>query len=151
MIADNIKNAHLYYKLEKNYAEALGFLKNTDLKVLPDGKYPIKGDEVFAIIQTYTTKPESEGKLEAHRQYTDIQYIISGEEKLGYTNINKFSPTTEYDEEKDIIFGEGEPAFIKAESGDFLIFAPQDAHMPCICTGEPSLVKKVVIKILNSN
>ncbi len=151
MIADNIKNASFYYNLEKNYKEAFEFLKNSDLINIPDGKYTIKNDEVYAIIQTYTTKPETEGRLEAHKKYTDIQYIISGEEKLGYSNINNFIPTTEYDEEKDIIFGKGNASFIKAQDGDFLIFNPQDAHMPCICIDNPSFVKKAVVKILNSN
>ena len=147
MIADNIKNAHFYYNFEKNYRMAFEFLEKNDLEALPDGKYSIKDDEIYAIVQQYVTKPEAEGKLEAHQKYTDIQYIISGEEKLGYANISKFLPTTPYDAEKDIIFGEGEASFIKAQAGVFMIFMPQDAHMPCICTDKPSSVKKVVIKI----
>lgn len=150
MIADNIKNAHFYYNIEENYRIALEFLKNNDLITMPEGKYSIKNDEIYAIVQQYTTKIEAEGKLEAHRKYTDIQYIVSGEEKLGYSNIDNFIPTTDYDEEKDIIFGKGETSFIKAKAGDFLIFTPQDAHMPCICIDEPTFVKKVVIKILVS-
>lgn len=148
MIADNIKNAHFYYNLEENYRLALEFLKNNDLMTMPEGKYFIKDDEIYAIVQQYTTKFEVEGKLEAHRKYTDIQYIVSGEEKLGYAYINDFTPTTIYDEEKDIIFGKGEASFIKAKAGDFLIFTPQDAHMPCICMENPSAVKKIVIKII---
>jgi len=151
MIADNLKNAHFYYNLEEKYRLALEFLKNTDLMATPNGKYPIKGDEIYAIVQEYSTKQESEGKLEAHQKYTDIQYIISGEEKLGYAYIERFSPTTPYDQEKDIIFGEGTCSFIEAQAGDFLIFTPQDAHMPCISIDSVTPVKKVVIKVLTSN
>lgn len=150
MIADNLKNAEFYYNLGEKYRIALEYLQKTDLKSTPNGKYSIKGEEIFAIVQEYTTKPESEGRLEAHRKFTDIQYIVEGEEKLGYAHIDDFSATTEFDTEKDIIFGTGKASFIQAKEGDFLLFAPQDAHMPCICADEPSKVKKVVIKILEN-
>lgn len=147
MIANNIKNAHFYYNIDKKYQTALEFLQNTDMKNLENGKYSIQGENIYIIVQEYQTKPENEGKLEAHQKYTDIQYIITGKEKLGYLDIDNFSPSTFYDTDKDIIFGEGNCDFIKAEEGDFVIFTPQDAHMPCISINEPLQVKKAVIKI----
>lgn len=153
MIVDNIKNAHLYYNLGEKYKIAFEFLKNTDMKNLENGKYPIQGEEIYIIVQEYETKPEKEGKLEAHQKYTDIQYIITGQEKLGYLDISKFKPTTFYDTDKDIIFGQNNCAqncdFIEAKEGDFLIFTPQDAHMPCISIDGAFEVKKAVIKIKN--
>lgn len=147
MIADNIKNADFYYALGKNYRLGLEFLQKIDLQSLENGKYAIDGDEVYAIVQEYETKPEKEGKPEAHKKYADIQYIIKGKEKLGYLNIDKFSPTTDYDPKKDIVFGEGDCDFIRAEQGDFLIFTPEDAHMPCISIDTASPVKKIVVKV----
>lgn len=149
MIVDNIKNAHLYFGINEKYKTALEFLQNTDLKSLENGKYPIQGEDIYIIVQEYETKPEKDGQLEAHKKYTDIQYIITGQEKLGYINIDKFSPKTFYDTDKDIIFGGGNCDFIKANEGDFLIFTPQDAHMPCISINESLQVKKAVIKIKN--
>ena len=149
MIVDKLKNAHFYYGINANYQKAMEFLQYTDLKNLENGKYQIKNDEIYAIVQEYETKSESKGKLEAHKKYTDIQYIVEGQEKLGYTNIENFSPSTEYDSEKDIIFGDGDCDFITANPREFLIFTPEDAHMPCISTKSPSHVKKIVIKIRN--
>ncbi len=149
MIVDNIKNAHFYYNIDKKYQIALEFLIKTDLNKLENGKYPIQGDDIYIIVQEYQTKPENEGKLEAHKKYTDIQYIIKGQEKLGYLNIDKFLPQTSYDADKDIIFGEGNCDLIKADKGDFMIFTPQDAHMPCISINKALQVKKAVIKIRN--
>lgn len=149
MIVDNIKNAHFYYNLDEKYKTALEFLKNTDLKNLENGKYPIQGEDIYIIVQEYQTKSEKDGKLEAHQKYTDIQYIITGQEKLGYLNIDKFFPQTFYDADKDIIFGKGDGDFIKANEGDFLIFTPKDAHMPCISVDESLKVKKAVVKIKN--
>ncbi len=149
MIVDNIKNAHLYFDINPKYKTALEFLQNTNLANLPNGKYPIQGEAIYIIVQEYQTKPEKDGKLEAHKKYTDIQYIIKGKEKLGYLDINKFSPQTFYDTGKDILFGDGDCTFIEANEGDFLIFTPNDAHMPCISIDAPLQAKKAVIKIKN--
>ncbi|MEI8378097.1 MAG: YhcH/YjgK/YiaL family protein [bacterium] len=149
MIVDNIKNAYIYYELGEKYKTALEFLQQTNLVNLENGKYPIDGEDIYIIIQEYETKPEEEGKLEAHQLYTDIQYIIKGKEKLGYSDIKNFSPQTFYDSAKDIIFGSGNFDFVAANEGDFVIFTPQDAHMPCISIDKPLQVKKAVIKIKN--
>lgn len=149
MIIDKLQNAKFYYGLGENFQKAFEFLKNTDLKSLENGKHLLDGENLYVSIDDYDTKPENLGKFEAHRKYVDIQYIISGSEKLGYTDIENCTPVTDYDEEKDIVFLENneENRFAYANEGDFLIFAPQDAHMPCISQEKPSHVKKAVVKI----
>lgn len=147
MITDNIENAQYYYCLGKNFQKGFEFLQNTDLLSLDNGKYEIEGENIFVSIQDYYTKTESEGKFEAHKKYADIQFVIKGSEKLGFTNIKSCKPITEFDEEKDIIFFDGEGDFIKAKAGTFLIFMPQDAHLPCISIDKPHYVKKAVVKV----
>ena len=147
MIIDKLQNAYLYYGIDEKIATALKYLENTDLYKFQNGKYEIEGDDIFVIAQDYHTKPLSEGKFEAHRNYIDIQYIIKGTEKMGYTNIHKLKSATEYDEEKDIIFFEGEGDFVTVEEGFFTIFAPEDAHMPGIESKTSDYVKKAVVKI----
>ena len=83
MIFDNLNNMEQYYKLNENFKIGFEFLLNNDLKSLKDGKYQIKGDEVFANIQSLTTKEKSQKKWEAHKKYIDIQYVISGKECMG--------------------------------------------------------------------
>ena len=147
MIIDKLQNASLYYGISEKIATALKYLENTDLSGFQNGKYEIKGDDIFVIVQDYNTKPLSEGKFEAHRKYIDIQYIIKGVEKMGYTYFHKLKPATEYDEEKDIIFFEGEGDFVTVEEGFFTIFAPEDAHMPGIESKTSEYAKKAVVKI----
>ena len=147
MIIDKLSNAEFYYGINEKIKTSLNYLKNTNLLNLENGRYEVDGDDIFVIIQDYQSKPENEGKWEAHRKYTDIQYIIKGRERLGYLNINEFTPDTSYNDEKDIIFGMGSGGFVTAKTGDFVIFTPQDAHMPRICVKEPEYVKKAVIKI----
>ena len=104
MITDTIQNAENYYKLGENFQKGFEFLKNTDLKNLENGKYQIDGENVFVSVQDYTTKPESEGKFEAHKKYADIQFIIKGEEKIGYTNIQNCTPSRFYNSKGKYFF-----------------------------------------------
>lgn len=147
MIVDNIKNAPLYYDLNDRIKTALKYLEKTDLKNLPCGKHEISGDDIFIIVEEYNSKPIEQGKWEAHRKYIDIQIVIKGEEKLGYTNVNNIRTIVEYDADKDILFGKGDGSFINASAKDFLIFTPEDAHMPGIAISSPSPVKKAVVKV----
>lgn len=149
MIFDNIKNAQTYFKLGANFKKAFEFLQGAPGLQL--GKYEIEGDNIWANIQEYQTKLPQEGRLEAHRKYIDIQFIIKGEEKFGCLNIAQTLEDTPYSVQDDLEFlkaKEGENInFIKAKEGDFLIFFPSDAHMPCICTDVPKYLKKAVVKI----
>lgn len=150
MIVDKIENADSYSDLGANFQKAFEYLKNSDLINLENGKYEIDGENIFVSIQDYNTKPESEGKFEAHKVYTDIQFIIKGEEKLGWADIKNCKATTFYDDKNDIVFLDcqnGAGDFVHAKKNYFVIFTPDDAHMPCIAESEPSYVKKAVVKI----
>ena len=150
MIVDKIENAHLYYGIGENFKKGFEYLKNTDLINLKNGKYEIDGEKIFVSVQDYITKPEPQGKYEAHKKYADIQFIIKGEEKLGWDNISDFSPNTCYDEENDIVFLDKQNSsnqFIQASKDYFVVFFPEDVHMPCITFEKPSYVKKAVVKI----
>ena len=147
MILDKIENAHLYKALNKRIEKAFEYIKATDLKNIKPGKYEIDGENIFALVSEYKTKSEQEGKLEAHRKYIDVQYVISGEELMGYVPIGGQKVLDPYKEENDIIFFTGEKSFIKVSTGMFAIFFPEDVHMPGIMTKESLPVKKLVIKV----
>lgn len=150
MIIDLIEYAHLYQSLSKRISKALEYIKQTDLKNLQPGKYDIDGENIFALVSEYETKLESEGKPEAHRKYIDVQYVISGEERMGYAPLNKQEILEPYKNENDIIFYKGEnhlSGSCRIDEGMFAIFFPTDVHMPGINTGRTSHVKKLVIKV----
>jgi YhcH/YjgK/YiaL family protein len=71
-----------YYGLSKNLDTAFDWLKEGTWRQLSAGKYQIRGDDVFALVQEYITKEHSVCRFEAHRQYIDIQMLISGEEMI---------------------------------------------------------------------
>lgn len=148
MIIDKIENAHQYYGLGENIKKGLKFIAENNLKNFESGKYNIDGEKVYISIQEYRTKKPEEGKWEAHKKYTDIQYIIEGEEKLGFSFAEKCKAITEYDTKNDIYFLEGDGNYLTAKEGYFIIFTPNDIHKPSLCITEPQTVKKAVVKLL---
>lgn len=147
MIIDTAGNANRYVNMHRFFAKAFEFLQNTDLMHAESGKYMIEGEEVFAIVQEYTSRNIAECRLEAHRKYVDIQYIVSGEELIGVNLLSNQRSKDGYDEMNDVIFFEGDFSLIKMVSGMFAIFYPDDLHMPGITSDHQTTVKKVVIKV----
>jgi len=150
MIYDSLKHLELYKGLSKDIYEGLKFLKGVDAD-MPDGVYHIN-PRVKAIVSEYETKRQDENGYEAHRANIDIQYLISGSEKIACLPIEKLDETKPYSDEKDAAFYSADVAILPQEIliGDdyFAIFFPQDGHMPQLCMDAPTPVKKVVVKVL---
>lgn len=153
MIKDNLQHLAYYNYLNSDIKKGLKYVRDTNFDELENGRYEVFEDKIYAVIQEYNTKPEEECKFEAHRKFVDIQFVISGEEKMGTGNLDDFEETTDYNDEKDIVFlntksGSNEKVkFIQVREKEFAIFYPQDAHMPCIAMDKPSSVRKVVVKV----
>ncbi len=152
MIFDNIENASKYYGLGDKIKKGFEFIINNDLKSMPAGRYEIE-EGIFANVQELETRLPHMAKFEAHRDYIDIQYVISGNERMDFSLIDNFLEDIPYDKEKDVEFlklKEGAlcPNVINVRSGDFAIFFPQDAHAPMLsCNDGCENIKKVIVKI----
>ena len=147
MIIDRLENAAIYASLCERMAKGLEYLRNTDFRGLEDGRHEIEGDEIYAMVMGYKTEPAGEGVWEAHRRYTDIQYMVSGAERMGYANLSDLSVKDAYDENKDALFLEGVGSFFVVREGAFAVFGPEDAHMPGMALAQPESVRKVVVKV----
>ena len=151
MIFDLAANLDFYRNLgiEGRYAKAVDFLKSHDLKTLPNGKYEIDGKNVYANVMDYDTVPWEEASYEAHRDYTDIQYIIEGCEVMTYAPVSQLTATGPYNEEKDVVKFDDSVAGLRAavHSGEIMNFNPWDGHKPKEADGNPGYVKKIVVKI----
>ena len=146
IIIDKLQNAERYYGMHPAFEKAFAFLRRSDLAELPADRYEIDGDRLFCTISKGPGRSRAEAKLEAHRKYIDIQYVIGGKEEMG------FKPTadcklidTSYDADKDIGFFKDQPdSWTHVPVGSFVIFFPQDAHAPLVGSGE---IHKAVLKI----
>ena len=146
---DSLDNGHADYP--KIVQKALEYLRSHDFTKLEDGRYPIDGDKCVANLQRYTTRVFEECRPETHKKYVDIQYVVEGEEYMGWC---PFSPdlkvTAPYDAEKDITFYEElvPDSNIVLTPGRFAVIYPEDVHRPQgAVEGEPGPVTKVVVKI----
>ena len=147
MIIDRLENAAATAPLAPRLRQGLEWLRRTDLRVLPEGRHDIEGDRLFALVQEYRTRGAAECRWEAHRTYTDIQYVVDGAERMGYANIARTSVQQPYDADRDVAFFEPGTDFVTVHAGMFVIFAPEDVHAPGGAAGERQVVRKIVLKI----
>ncbi len=146
MILDTLANCEKYFGAHRGFAKAFGFLREADLAHLEPGKYEIDGGDVFAMVQEPALKPVSAAKLEFHRKYIDIQYIVTGQERMGYSPLCALGHPGEYDASRDLGFASDAPqSMLEVRPGMFAVFFPEDAHAPCLGEGT---VRKVVVKVL---
>lgn len=151
MIITDLKNAESVVPGGPAFKSALEFLRRPDLLSLPDGKYGIDGERVFAMVQRYETIAPAEPRFEAHRKYIDLQFLASGTELIGWAPLEKLAVTEVYDEGKEACFGAvpaGAWTPLRLEAGRLAVLGPEDAHAPRLAAGAPAPVVKVVVKIL---
>jgi YhcH/YjgK/YiaL family protein len=146
MIIDEICKADEYFDLSEGIRTALRFLQETDMDALEPGRHTVDGDRVFAIVESYQTKPMADGFWEAHLKHLDVQCVISGEEQIGYAPVSSMVAEP-YDEDRDFYKLKGNGNFVTLRPGMFALLKPQDAHMPGISIQESRQVKKIVIKV----
>lgn len=148
MILDNIEQLRLYEAAGYDGAAVEAFIERARREQLPEGRYELDGDKLFAMIQEYETKDREECLYESHRLYGDIQYLVSGQEMIYAASVKGLKLVEDRTPDSDILFyaGEKEEAALMLKPGMFAIFLPQDGHMPCCrCDGAQS-VRKIVFK-----
>lgn len=129
---------------------ALQHLFKMDVANAEPGKYALDGDNMFVLLQQFDTAPKASKKLEAHRQYIDIQYLISGEEWIGCARLTERHIIVEDQlaESDYALYAEAEDEIdLLLRPGMYAIFFPADLHRPGICKHSPSSIKKAVVKI----
>lgn len=147
MIFDKIENSGLYENIDSKIKKAFDYIKKTDFNKLELGKHVIDEENVFAILMEYETKNASDCKLEVHKKYIDVQYVISGNENIGHIPLTTQIPSKVYDDKDDYALYDNVCSLIKVEPRQFAIFYPSDLHMPGVKTDAIMKVKKVVVKV----
>lgn len=134
--------------LDSRISEVVAYLAKQDLANMPVGKYQVD-DDFYYMVQEYVTKYEADCRLESHQKYIDIQWIISGMERIDCVSVGGLSTKEAYNPDKDVAFW-NEPADMMRcvlNAGSYAVLFPNDAHKPCIAVGTPEKVKKVVAKV----
>ena len=130
----------------------LEYLRTTDFKTFADGAYPMPHTDFIVKVQRYLTKPIEECHPEAHKKFIDVQYVVEGEEVLGWCPLSPdLKILTPYDEKTDVAFYKKllpESSVMLAEKNYAVLF-PLDVHRPCgsLDDDAPLNVLKVVVKV----
>ena len=117
----------------------------------PTGRFDLKGDDCFALVQDRETFYRDERMdVEAHQEYADLQYCFGGGEIIDWYPRNLLAPTGEYQEEEDFQLFKRPllaPVPLAMLPGSFALLFPEDGHVPAINDGVNDRCQMVVFKI----
>ena len=150
MIVTDLNHAEQQVSMTPALKKAIDFLRRPDIDGLTEGKVAIDGENVFAMVQGYETVLTDVPKFEYHKKYIDVQYILSGEEVIGWAPSTEMTITEEYDANKDVCFGtvpKGQTTTVYLQARRLAVVFPEDGHAPRLAAGAPSHVRKIVIKV----
>lgn len=137
---------------DRNFKVAFEWIRSEIWKTLEVGTYQLDGKNVYAMIQSYESKPREKGLFEKHIMYADVQMVISGQEMMYTTQDNLLIGQSEkgYDDSGDIIFFSHyhpKANSIVMDPGLVCVLYPDDAHIPCVAVEEPKPIRKLVVKV----
>ena len=146
MIIDKLENADNYFDIVPGFERFMKFYKANDLESMPACKIRIDGDDLIVNINDFKGKAEEDCRMEAHREYLDIQIPIGETEVMGWKALDDCREvTTEYNEQKDVEFyADKAAAMFNVPDGHFAVFFPWDAHQPGIAPGKQ--YRKIIVK-----
>ena len=143
MIIDRIEEQERYYALHPDMELAFAFL--AEAPDLESGRYELENGP-FATVSEGETQQIDDMKLEAHKNYIDLQYCISGGERMAWAHIQELNADSE-DAEHDCYFYTGKSTALSIRPGMFFIMFPSDGHKACCHQIYPKHYRKVVVKI----
>ena len=147
MIFDVLANADRYASVHPLFAECFAFLKPADLAALPVGRQPLGSTGCTVIVGEAAPKTKESVRLEGHRAFIDVQYMVAGEELIGYV------PRVHCTEKSNDMANDFQELQVTAENltlrpGCFAVYFPEDGHRPGIGTGaHTGPIRKIVIKV----
>ena len=153
MIVGKLKYLYRYKGIAKNIDTCINFIEEKGLDgllALPEGKTEIDGKNVYVNRNTYVAKDKKDTFFENHENYIDIQIVLKGKERIGYTHISNptLKVTTPYNEVKDVTKYNYDPegaVYFDLEEGFALVYT-EDAHL-AKCDVDGKTVEKAVVKV----
>lgn len=145
----NDPNIEGYAKVHSRFEKAFAALKELASSAPADGTYKIDGDDIYAMVQTYVPKEMTEAtKLETHRDYIDIQYLIENGEMMLYEREEELVPVSDYKPDAQFFAQNNGYDTLYVNEGELLVFFPGEAHAPGLAQNEAQkTVRKIVMKV----
>lgn len=147
MIFDSLKHKDNYKHFPALY-QALNYLDSLPSRELPAPTVVLEVGRLFCNLVTFTSKPEEQCIYEAHRNFIDLHFIVSGIERIATSDLGSLTTEVPYAPEKDIEFLKGDAdGYYELKPGQFMVCFPGDAHKVAMMKDKPAEVKKIVFKM----
>ena len=129
--------------------KVIEYLQTNDIFNMEPGTYELIGKDMFVQIMDIKTGTMEEMRPEAHKKYLDIHYLVSGEERFGFTPNTGNYQITQQDVANDMYFYRDVKYenFVNAVPGCLSIFLPCDIHRAGLAVKEPMLIRKARAKV----
>lgn len=134
--------------LEERCYEIVDFLLQLHEEDLSLGRHDVNEDFYYNVIE-YSTTSEENKPFESHREYVDIQMLLSGEEIMQVCDKNRLAVKEPYDHVMDRILYQpkAETSITIMKAGSIMILYPNDAHRSLSFKEASCKVRKVIGKI----
>lgn len=135
--------------IKKRIDEAIKYLNSLNISINDAGRKVKVSNNFYYSVQYYDTRSPELCELESHRNYVDIQIMISGQECMELADIARLSVKRQYDEENDIILWNLPDKSSKTilSEGDYIVLYPEMAHRGAMQYKKSEKVLKIVGKI----
>lgn len=145
MLVSNLKHFTNSGNLIPNFEEIINFINNNDLLSSENKVIDIIDRDLFCIVSKIDDTNQNV-KLECHRKYIDLHFVLEGEEHYGWSHLHEMkNPCDDYSDQDDFtLFDDDYQNVLKLNAGNFVVFYPEDCHAPTIFAKD---LKKLVFKI----
>lgn len=118
-------------------------------ETLSAGRHEIDGDDIFMNVMSFDTSEPQIKRYEQHREYLDIQVLLSGQERVDFGPFGAAIEPDVYHEDDDyLLCDEVAPCqTLHMQPGMFAIFLPGEPHKPGCISETAQSISKVVIKV----
>ena len=146
MILDTLDRLGSYGNISPLMDKVLDFFRKTDLSTLKPGRIELQGDDLFVNVNRQDAQTRQEARIEAHKEYIDIQVPISCDEEMGFISAPFMpAPSEPYSAERDVAFFPGQcDTYLNVRKGMFTVFFPGEGHAPAITKDG---ILKLIVKI----
>ncbi len=137
------KEIRRYANVVPGLEEALSTIEGVS-KTQP-ATHPLSNGGKVIVGDVVTTKQA--GLLEAHKNFLDIQYVLEGEEYMGWAPVDTLTLDGEFNTEKDVGKYSGDCQYMRIPAGYCYIVFPEDAHAPGVHLDAPLTERKIIVKL----
>lgn len=150
MVLTTKEQLKFYTSLNPYFEKAFAALAELEKEEFVKGRHEVDGSNIYINALEYDTKNIEDAKMEAHRAYIDVMWMVSGEEIIGVVPSDELTEITkEYDPKGDAFLAKLPAAYtpVRMKPNSVCILFPEDGHAPCMDADKKDHVRKLIAKV----